>query len=73
MKQKPLFVSKYYIAYYLSQFLLITVLQLSMCVPQLWKFQDFSAIHIFREINFAQSRTSKTAVCAIFGALSELC
>ena len=35
-----------------------------------WKFQDISVNHIFREINFRDSRNSKTAVFAIFGALN---
>ena len=32
-----------------------------------WKFQDFSVIQILREINFGESRSSKTAVFAILG------
>ena len=32
-----------------------------------WKFQDFSVIHILREIKFGESRSPKTAICAIFG------
>ena len=35
-----------------------------------WKFQDFSVTQILREIIFAQSTTSKTAVFAILGALN---
>ena len=35
-----------------------------------WKFQDFSVTLIFREINFEESRSCKTAICAIFGALN---
>ena len=31
-----------------------------------WKFQDFSVTHILREINFGESRSSKTAVFAFF-------
>ena len=34
-----------------------------------WKFQVFSVIQILREINFGESRSSKTAVLAISGAL----
>ena len=34
-----------------------------------WKFQDFSITQILREINFGGSRSSKTAVLAILGAL----
>ena len=37
-----------------------------------WKFQDFSVIQILREINFGQSRSSKTAVFAIFEPLNVL-
>ena len=33
-----------------------------------WKFQDFSVIHILREINFGEFRSSKNAVFAIFGS-----
>ena len=33
------------------------------------KFQDFYIIQILREINFGESRSSKTAVFAIFGAV----
>ena len=35
-----------------------------------WKFQDFSVIQTFWEINFGESRSSKTAILAIFGALN---
>ena len=35
-----------------------------------WKNQNFSVIQILREINFGQSRISKTAVFATFGASS---
>ena len=40
-----------------------------------WKLQDFSVIQKLREINFGHSRSYKTAVLAIFGALncSEFC
>ena len=35
--------------------------------PKLWwKFQDFSVTQILREINFGQSRSSKTAIFAFF-------
>ena len=35
-----------------------------------WNFQDFSVIQIFREINFGESRSSKTAIFAIFEGLN---
>ena len=35
-----------------------------------WKFQDFSVIQILREIKFGESRSSKTAILANFGALN---
>ena len=35
-----------------------------------WKFEDFSVIQIFREINFDQSKRSKTAIFAIFEVLN---
>ena len=35
-----------------------------------WKFQDFSDTQILREINLEESRSSKTAVFAIFEALN---
>ena len=35
----------------------------------MWKFQDFSATQILREINFEDSRSAKIAVFAILGAL----
>ena len=34
----------------------------------MWKIQDFSVIQILREINFGDSRSSKTAIFAILGA-----
>ena len=36
----------------------------------MWKFENFSVIQILREINFGESRSSKTAVFAIFGAVT---
>ena len=35
-----------------------------------WKIQDFPVTQILREINFGDSRSAKTAVFAIFGALN---
>ena len=35
-----------------------------------WKFQDLSVIQILREIKFGESRSSKTAILANFGALN---
>jgi len=35
-----------------------------------WKFQDFSVIHILREINFGEFGSSKKAIFAIFWALN---
>ena len=35
----------------------------------MWKFQNFSPTQILREINFGESRSSKTAVWAVLGAL----
>ena len=35
-----------------------------------WKFQDFFVTYILREINFGDSKSSKTAVFANFWALS---
>ena len=35
-----------------------------------WKFQDFSIPHVLPEINFGESRSSKTAVFDIFRALN---
>ena len=35
----------------------------------MWKFHDFSATQILREIHFGESRSSKNAVEAILGAL----
>ena len=37
-----------------------------------WKFQDFCVIQILREINFGESRSSKMAILAIFGALNSV-
>ena len=34
------------------------------------KFQYFSVIQILREFNFGESKSSKTAIFAIFGALN---
>ena len=36
----------------------------------MWKFQDFSVIQILRENKFGDSRTSKTAIFSISGALN---
>ena len=36
----------------------------------MWKFQEFSVAKILREINFRKSRSPKTAVFAICGALN---
>ena len=36
----------------------------------MWKFHDFSVIQILREINIGESRSSKTAIFAILGALT---
>ena len=38
----------------------------------MWKLQDFSVTQILREINLGESRSSKTAVFAIFWG-SEFC
>ena len=35
-----------------------------------WKFHDFPITRILREINFEESRCSKTAVCAILEGLN---
>ena len=35
-----------------------------------WKLKNFSVIQILREINFGESKSSKTVVFAIFGALN---
>ena len=36
----------------------------------MWKFQDFFVTQVFREINFAESRSAETANLAILGALN---
>ena len=36
----------------------------------MWKFHDFYITQILREINFGESRSSKTAIFAIQGALN---
>ena len=36
----------------------------------MWKFRDFSASLILREINFGNSRCSKTAILAFLAALN---
>ena len=38
----------------------------------MWKFHDFSVTQILREINFAESRRSKTDVLAILEALKVI-
>ena len=39
-----------------------------------WKFQEFSATQILREINFGECNSAQTAVFPILGALkSEFC
>ena len=38
-------------------------------VCTVWKFQDLSFTQILREINFEESRSAKTAVFVILGAL----
>ena len=42
------------------------------CNDGKWIFQDLSIIQILREINFGESRSSKTMFLAIFGALTLL-
>ena len=39
-------------------------------VYTVWRFQDFSVTQIIREINFGESRNSKTAIVAILRALN---
>ena len=39
-------------------------------ISTMWKVQDFTVTHILREINFGESRRSKTAFWAILGALN---
>ena len=36
----------------------------------MWKFHDFPITQILREISFGESKSSKTAVFAILGALN---
>ena len=38
----------------------------------MWKFHDFSVTQNLREVNFGESRSSKTAVLAILGALKMI-
>ena len=38
----------------------------------MWKCHDFSVTQIFREINFGESRSSKTAVLTILEALKMI-
>ena len=40
------------------------------CPYSVWNFQDLSVTKFLREINFGQSRSSKTAIFAILGALN---
>ena len=41
----------------------------TLLATAVWKFKGFSVIQILREINFKESRSSKTAVFAILGAV----
>ena len=43
---------------------------LNLCT--VWKFHDFSVTQILREINFGESKSSKTAVFVIFWALKMI-
>ena len=36
----------------------------------MWKFQDFGITEILREINFVDSRSAKTTIFAILGAVN---
>ena len=47
-------------------FFISSFLKLSR-VYMVWQFKDFSVTQIFREINFGESRSAKTAVFAILG------
>ena len=38
----------------------------------MWKFQDFSVIQILHEINFVESRNSKTAILLLSEPFCEL-
>ena len=40
------------------------------CEYTMWKFQDFSATHILREINFGHFEASKTAILTIWAILN---
>ena len=46
------------------------ILALSTWHHKLWKLQDFSKVQILREINFGESKSSKTAIFAILGGLN---
>ena len=48
------------------------IMELIWVLITVWKLKDFSVIQILREINFGQSRSSKTAIFAILGALKML-
>ena len=39
---------------------------------RVWKFHDFSVTQNLREVNFGESRSSKTAVLVILGALKMI-
>ena len=63
---------------YLSVFSTFTLVFQHLKVPNLsgsdftvWKFHDFTVTQILREINFAESRSAKTAIFTIFGALNS--
>ena len=46
------------------------VIDIYTTIFTVWKFHDFSITQTLREINFWESRTSKTAIFAIFWALT---
>ena len=58
---------------YLAMLNLVFIIKLVLTASGLltvWKFHDFSVIQILREINFGESRSSKTAIFVISGALN---
>ena len=48
---------------------LVSMILKTKLIYTVWTFQDFSVIQNLREINFGESRSSKTAVFGIFGLL----
>ena len=69
-KWGPRILLKYSIVYIMGKTCPIENCIQGMLDSTVWKLQNFFVIQILREIKFGESRSSKTAILANFGALN---